>query len=118
LFFSWLKFFSAPVRNLSNFQFVMYLDTKKVKTINLLFPLLFCCWIQDEHKSEFGIDFIISGSGVNIPDPQHCVTLLSNRKEPRFLFSCLATNVLNFLILDIQLKCDLPTSTVHAYIIK
>ncbi len=43
--------------------------TKKGKTTSLFFSLLFLCWIRDPRSVIR--DRKKSGSGINIPDPQH-----------------------------------------------
>jgi hypothetical protein len=56
---------------------IFIMATKKGRTTNVS-PLLFCCcfWIRDPGS---GIrDGYKSGSGTNIPDTQHCITLFWN----------------------------------------
>ncbi len=50
-------------------------DNKK-RYVNKFFPLLVCCccWIRD-------LRWINSGSGINIPDPQHCTEEACSQHE-------------------------------------
>ncbi len=74
------------------YNFVKYMTTKKVYNKKKFFTPLFCCcfWIRDP-RSGMGKNQD-PGSGINIPDPQHCLLSLKMTPPPLLSHPPPATN--------------------------
>ncbi len=69
------QIFSVPVQNLNNFRFCKICCYKKIRQL-IFYPSSFVALVGSGSQ-ETG--WIKSGSGIYMPDPQHCTT--GNRKE-------------------------------------
>ncbi len=78
------QIFFFRISKIKIYNFVKFTATIKVWQLIFFIPLFSCCfWIQDPRTGIWDLGSGMgkknkSGSGINIPDPQHCL-LLGNR---------------------------------------